>query len=130
MSPAHEIAEMRSAWWAAGSEEENRCCTLRPATVIGLGGPGTFEIETLNSLAGQPVSYAAASAAELTLRRLDPELRRLVSSYARRRPELSLPVRVQLASQVQSSLKTAMPDVFAESGPLATLDRLADLESQ
>jgi uncharacterized RDD family membrane protein YckC len=74
------------------------------------------------------VAYAPASAAELTLRRLDPELRRFVTSYARRRPELSLQVRVQLATQVQSSLQTALPDVFAESGPLAALDRLADLE--
>jgi uncharacterized RDD family membrane protein YckC len=74
------------------------------------------------------VAYAPASAAELTLRRLDPELRRFVTSYARRRPELSLQVRVQLATQVQSSLRTALPDVFAESGPLAALDRLADLE--
>ena len=82
------------------------------------------------ALAPPPAAYAAASAAELTLRRLDPELRRLVSSYARRRPELALAVRVQLATQVQSSLRTAMPDVFAESGPLAALDRLADLESQ
>jgi uncharacterized RDD family membrane protein YckC len=77
-----------------------------------------------------PVAHAAASAAELTLRRLDPELRRFVSSYARRRPEISLDVRVQLASQVQSSLRTALPDVFAQSGPLAALDRLADLERQ
>jgi uncharacterized RDD family membrane protein YckC len=75
-----------------------------------------------------PAAYAPASAAELTLRRLDPELRRFVSSYARRRPELSLAVRVQLATQVQSSLRTALPDVFTQSGPLAALDRLADLE--
>lgn len=77
-----------------------------------------------------PAAYAAASAAEVTLRRLDPELRRFVSSYARRRPEISMDVRVQLASQVQSSLRTALPDVFAQSGPLAALDRLADLERQ
>ena len=75
-----------------------------------------------------PAAFAAASAAELTLRRIDPELRRFVSSYARRRPELSLAVRVQLATQVQSSLRTALPDVFTQGGPLAALDRLADLE--
>ncbi|HXJ47857.1 MAG TPA: RDD family protein [Candidatus Acidoferrum sp.] len=75
-----------------------------------------------------PPAYAPASAAELTLRRLDPELRRFVSSYARRRPELSLDVRVQLATRVQSNLSTALPDVFAQYGPLAALDRLADLE--
>ncbi|MDQ2943664.1 MAG: RDD family protein [Candidatus Dormibacteraeota bacterium] len=77
-----------------------------------------------------PTPYAAASPAELTLRRLDPDLRRFVSSYARRRPELSLEVRAQLASQVQPSLRGAVPDVFAQSGPLAALDHLADLASR
>ncbi|HSP09279.1 MAG TPA: RDD family protein [Candidatus Dormibacteraeota bacterium] len=74
--------------------------------------------------------YAPVSAAELSLRRLDPELRRFVTSYARRRPQLSLQVRVQLAHQVQPSLRAAVPDVFAEEGPLAALDHLADLERQ
>ena len=77
-----------------------------------------------------PSPYVPASAADLTLRRIDPELRRFVSSYARRRPQLSLEVRVQLASMVQSNLKLAVPDVFAERGPLAALDYLADLDSQ
>jgi uncharacterized RDD family membrane protein YckC len=71
-----------------------------------------------------------ASAAEIALRRLDPELRRLVSSYARRRPQLSLDLRVQLASTVQASLKSARPDLFAQLGPLGVLDHLADLEQQ
>lgn len=79
--------------------------------------------------AGPPPSpYAPASMAEQTLRRIDPELRRFVSSYARRRAQLSLELRVQLASTVQPSLKHALPDVFAQSGPLAALDRLADLD--
>jgi uncharacterized RDD family membrane protein YckC len=75
-----------------------------------------------------PAPYAAASQGELTLRRLDPELRRFVASYARRRPELTMQVRVQLATQVQKSLQSAVPDVFAQGGPLAALDRLADLD--
>jgi uncharacterized RDD family membrane protein YckC len=75
------------------------------------------------------VQYAPASYAEMTLRRLDPDLRRFVSSYARRRPELTLDLRVQLASSVQPSLRSALPDVFAQRGPLAALDHLADLES-
>jgi uncharacterized RDD family membrane protein YckC len=75
-----------------------------------------------------PSTFAPASPAELILRRLDPELRRFVTSYARRRPELSLEVRVQLASQVQPSLRSALPEVFAQGGPLAALDYLADLE--
>jgi uncharacterized RDD family membrane protein YckC len=74
--------------------------------------------------------FAPATAAELQLRRLDPDLRRFVSSYARRRPQLSVELRVQLASSIQPSLRTALPDVFAHSGPLAALDHLADLEGR
>jgi uncharacterized RDD family membrane protein YckC len=80
--------------------------------------------------AAPAASYAPATAAEFTLRRLDPDLRRFVSLYARRRPELSLELRAQLASTVQSSLRRAVPDVFASQGPLAALDHLADLERQ
>jgi uncharacterized RDD family membrane protein YckC len=75
-----------------------------------------------------PSLYAPASVAELTLRRIDPELRRFVSAYARRRTQLPLALRVQLASTVQPSLRVALPEVFAQRGPLATLDHLADLE--
>lgn len=74
--------------------------------------------------------YKPASPAELTLRRLDPDLRRFVTSYARRRHQLALDLRVQLAGTVQTSLRAAMPDVFTQQGPLATLDYLADLEGQ
>jgi hypothetical protein len=77
-----------------------------------------------------PPGYAAASQAELILRRIDPELRRFVSSYARRRPQLPLELRVQLASTLQSSLRTALPDVFMQRGPLGALDYLADLDIQ
>ena len=71
---------------------------------------------------------AAASNAEHVLRRLDPELRRFVTSYARRRPQLTLDLRVQLAGSLQLRLRQAMPDMFEQQGPLATLDHLADLE--
>ncbi len=74
--------------------------------------------------------YAPASQAELILRRIDPDLRRFVTSYARRRPQLPLDLRVQLAATVQASLRAALPDVFTQGGPLAALDRLADLDSQ
>jgi uncharacterized RDD family membrane protein YckC len=77
-----------------------------------------------------PSPYAPASQAELILRRLDPDLRRFVSAYARRRPQLPLDMRVQLASTVQASLRAALPDAFAQRGPLAALDELANLESQ
>lgn len=74
--------------------------------------------------------FAPATPQELLLRRLDPELRRFVTSYARRRPELPLPLRAQLAGQLQAHLRAAVPDVIAERGPLAALDYLADLDGQ
>ena len=75
-----------------------------------------------------PAALAPASPAEMFLRRIDPELRRFVSAYARRRPELPPPLRAQLAGQVQALLHTAAPDMFDQYGPLAALDYLADLE--
>jgi hypothetical protein len=39
-------------------------------------------------------------------------------------------MRVQLASTVQASLRSALPGVFAQRGPLAALDELANLEGQ
>ncbi len=74
--------------------------------------------------------FAPATPAELILRRLDPELRRFIASYARRRPALPVPMRAQLAGQVQAILSAAVPDVFNQHGPLAALDYLADLERQ
>ena len=73
-------------------------------------------------------AYAPATNAEYILRRIDPDLRRFVSSYARRRPQLTLDVRVQLAANMQQSLQRAVPETFAQYGPLAVLDYLANLE--
>jgi uncharacterized RDD family membrane protein YckC len=95
-----------------------------PPVAGGLQGPHAFAPPP------PPPQIIAASAAELQLRRLDPDLRRFISSYARRRPQLSLELRVQLASTIQPSLRAAVPDVFAQSGPLAALDQLADLEGK
>ena len=75
-----------------------------------------------------PSPYTLASNAESILRRIDPELRRFVGSYAHRRPALGLDLRVQLAGGIQPGLRRAMPDMFEQQGPLATLDYLADLE--
>src|SRR5216683_4955327 len=75
------------------------------------------------------LAFAPATPGELALRRLDPDLRRFVSSYARRRPELPPALRAQLAGAAQASLRSAAPDVFNQYGPLAALDPLADLES-
>jgi len=77
-----------------------------------------------------PAVLAPASPGELALRALDPTLRRFVTSYARRRPQLPPALRAQLAGAVQTSLRAAAPDVFDQYGPLAALDYLADLERQ
>jgi hypothetical protein len=77
-----------------------------------------------------PPTIAPATPAELTLRRLDPDLRRLIASYARRRVDLPVDLRAQLAGQLQANLQAAVPDVFNQYGPLAALDHLADLERQ
>jgi uncharacterized RDD family membrane protein YckC len=80
--------------------------------------------------APQPGAYSPvpATPAEMELRRLDPELRRFVASYSRRRFELPPDLRAQLAGQLMGRLETAAPDVFKQFGPLAALDYLADLE--
>src|SRR5438105_4291814 len=59
-----------------------------------------------------PSPYTLASNAESILRRLDPELRRFVGSYAHRRPALGLDLRVQLAGGIQPGLRRAMPDML------------------
>lgn len=82
----------------------------------------------LQPAAAAPLTYAPASQAEAILRRLDPDLRRFIVSYARRRPQLTLDIRVQLAASVQQKLQQAVPDMFEQQGPLATLDYLGDLE--
>src|SRR6266567_4558571 len=87
-------------------------------------------IQAPQGYASTTTSLAPASQAELILRRLDPDLRRFVSAYARRRPGLPLDLRVHLASSVEASLRTALPDVFAQQGPLAALDQLANLSLQ
>jgi len=82
----------------------------------------------LQPAAAAPLTPAPASQAEAVLRRLDPDLRRFIGTYARRRPQLTLDIRVQLAASVQQNLRQAMPDMFEQQGPLATLDYLGDLE--
>ena len=75
-----------------------------------------------------PAAFAPATPSELLLRQLDPDLRRFVTSYARRRPELPLFLRAQLAGMLQGNLQAVAPDVFLQNGPLGALDYLADLE--
>src|SRR5256885_15614303 len=90
------------------------------------GPPGLSPAPVSTTPAPNP--YAPASAAEHLLRRIDPELRRFVTAYGTRRPQLPLDVRVRLAAGVQGPLHRALPDMVAQQGPLATLDYLADLD--
>jgi uncharacterized RDD family membrane protein YckC len=101
-----------------------------PPPPPGPPGPDGSIAPSASRGAPPPYAVAPATAAELTLRSLDPDLRRFVTSYGRRRHELSVELRAQLASTVQSRLRVAVPEVFANSGPLAALDHLADLEGQ
>ena len=73
-------------------------------------------------------AFAPASAAEMFLRRLDPRMRRFIAAYARRRQDMPVPLRAQLAAQVQEQVHAAAPDVYSQQGPLAALEYLADLE--
>jgi uncharacterized RDD family membrane protein YckC len=61
-------------------------------------------------------------------RPLDPALRQLVVAYAARRDLLPSQRREALARRAEPALRLALPDVVAVSGPLAALDRLAELE--
>jgi uncharacterized RDD family membrane protein YckC len=81
-----------------------------------------------SALGAQPPAFAPATPAEVYLRRLDPRLRRFVAAYAKRRPELPVPLRALLAGHVQSYVYAAAPDIYSQHGPLAALDYLADLE--
>ena len=93
--------------------------------------PGARPAVPAAMAAGAPSPpLAPATPGELALRRLSPELRHLVTAYAMRRPQLPVELRARLAHDIQSSLRTAAPGVFADAGPLAALDHLADLDRQ
>jgi uncharacterized RDD family membrane protein YckC len=90
--------------------------------------PGASDLPGARPAAQPAYMPAPASPGELELRRLDPDMRRFVASYARRRFELPPDLRAQLAGQLMGRLESAAPDVFKQFGPLAALDHLADLE--
>lgn len=64
------------------------------------------------------------------LRQLDPDFKRFVVAYAGRRPWLDPWRRQVLATRVEPSLRRALPELVATAGPVAALDRLADLASE
>lgn len=122
-------SESIALWQLRGAAAASASTASAAATSIA-HSPASAALPGLPGPQLPPNAYMPASPAELTLRALDPELRRFVSSYARRRPELPLDIRAQLAGVVQHGLRTAVPAVFEQSGPLAALDHLADLERQ
>jgi uncharacterized RDD family membrane protein YckC len=63
------------------------------------------------------------------LRALDPELRQFATAYADRRPRLDPWRRSVLATRAEPALRRVLPDLVGSEGPLAALDRLADLAS-
>ncbi|HKW72707.1 MAG TPA: RDD family protein [Candidatus Dormibacteraeota bacterium] len=117
-------------WQLPGGRPEQQNAAP-PATEAAQTGPPAPSNVPGPAFAPQPAAaFALATPAELALRMLDPELRRFVTSYARRRPQLPLFLRSQLAGLLQNNLQAAAPDVFTQNGPLAALDHLADLERQ
>lgn len=86
-------------------------------------------VAAARAAAAAPASSAGAPATpyEGAVRRLDPQLRRFVVAYARRRNELPPGRREQLAQQVAAGLTALLPAEVAAYGPVAVLDGLAAL---
>jgi uncharacterized RDD family membrane protein YckC len=85
------------------------------------------EAVSLRDLTAPAAEEALASAPELdepALRRLEPNLRAFVRAYAGRRHQLSERQRRLLADQIGPALGRALPEVTANEGNLAALDRL------
>ncbi|HVD00502.1 MAG TPA: RDD family protein [Candidatus Dormibacteraeota bacterium] len=78
--------------------------------------------------AAPAVRLAPADAA--LLRGLEPELRQFVTAYALRRFQLDSWRRSVLASRAEPALRRALGDTVVREGPLAALDRLADLAAR
>ena len=60
---------------------------------------------------------------------VSPQMRRFLVTYAQRRWQLEPGLRAGLAQSVEAGLREALPEVVAAYGPLAALERLADIES-
>jgi uncharacterized RDD family membrane protein YckC len=76
-----------------------------------------------------PPPPAAHREEPAALRQLDPELRRFVEVYCDRRPYLSPWQRWSLAARIEPALRRHSAAEVTGSGPLAVLDRLADLDA-
>jgi uncharacterized RDD family membrane protein YckC len=79
---------------------------------------------------GRRAAPRLAPAESALLRQLEPELKRFVIAYAGRRAHLDPWRRQVLASRAESSLRRVLPDLVATAGPVAALERLADLATE
>ena len=85
-------------------------------------------LSQLRPPAGPGLARPAPAAADSeALRRLAPDLRRLLAAYAARRPDLDPWRRQVLAERLAPVLQRLEPQVVAAGGVLAALDRLADM---
>lgn len=78
---------------------------------------------------GLPPPGWSLAAGPMPTGELQPALRRFVTTYAQRRWQLDGSLRASLAESLVEPLGDALPDVVAAYGPLAALERLADIES-
>jgi len=85
-------------------------------------------------LSAAPPSRAGAArpapAESALLRQLEPEFKRFVVAYAGRRPYLDPWRRQVLASRVETNLRRVLPELVSTAGPVAALERLADLAAE
>jgi uncharacterized RDD family membrane protein YckC len=79
---------------------------------------------------GQRAASRLAPAESALLRQLEPEFKRFVVAYAGRRPYLDPWRRQVLASRVETNLRRVLPEVVSAAGPVAALERLADLAAE
>lgn len=77
--------------------------------------------------AAVPVQTSLAPAESALVRGLDPDFRRFLVAYADRRPKLDAWRRYVLAGRLEPTLRRHLPELAASAGPVAALDRLADL---
>jgi len=89
-----------------------------------------LRLDQLAALPAGPTAGPALAPPEAALLRgLEPAVRDFVRGYASRRPQLDPWRRWVLATRAEPLLRRTLPEVVNAQGPLAALDRLADLAS-
>jgi uncharacterized RDD family membrane protein YckC len=82
---------------------------------------------TAAAAGGHPGASRLSAADSSLLRQVDPEFKRFVVAYAGRRVYFDPWRRQVLAGRVEPSLRRLLPEMVATSGPVAALERLADV---